>query len=69
MVILNRFSITFILLLSRFQEIYQKLPRGKTGHLNPIMGDDVKLHKKLYLKPSNQFNSTTTNNELCYWEN
>ena len=66
MVILNRFSITFILLLSRFQEIYQKLPLGKTCHLDPIMGDDVKLHKKLYLKPSNQLNITTTDNELCY---
>ena len=47
----------------------QKLPRGKTGHLDPIMGDDVKLHKKLYLKSSTQLNSTTTDNELCYHEN
>ena len=69
MVILNGFSITSILLLSRFQEIYQKLPWGKMGHLDPIMGDDVKLHKKLYLKPSNQLNSTTMDNELCYLEN
>ena len=45
--ILNGFSITFILFLSRFQEIYQKIPRGKTGHLDPIMEDEVKLHKKL----------------------
>ena len=66
MVILNGFSITFILLLSRFQEIYQKLPWGKTGHLDPIMGDDVKLHKKLYLKPTNQLKSTTTENKMAY---
>ena len=37
------------MLLSHFQEIYQKLPQGKTGHLEHIMGDDVKLHKNLYL--------------------
>ena len=66
MVILNGFSITFDLLLSRFQEIYQKLPRGKTGHLDPIMGDDVKLPQKLFLRPTNQLNSTTTARELCY---
>ena len=59
MVILIGFSIFFLFLLSCFQEIYQKLPWGKTGYLDPIMGDDVKLHKKLYLKPSNQLNSTT----------
>ena len=32
------------------------------------MGYDVKLHIKLYSKPSNQLNSTTTDNELCYWK-
>ena len=36
-----------IFLLSCFGEIYQKLPRGKMGHLDPIMGDDVKFPEKL----------------------
>ena len=33
------------------------------------MGDDFKLHQKLFLRPTNQLNSTTTARELCYWEN
>ena len=66
MEMLHGFSIIFQFLLSCFEEIYQKLPRGKTGHLDPNMGDDVKLHKKLYLKPSTQLNSTTDDRKLCY---
>ena len=37
----------------------QKLPRGKTGHLDPIMGNDVKLPKKWFetKKSSEQYNN------------
>ena len=66
MLIQNGFSITCILLLLCFQASYQKLPWGKTGYLDPIKGYDVKLHKKLYLKQSNQLNSTTKDNEKIY---
>ena len=43
---------------------YIKLPWGKTGQLDPNMGDDVKLTQKLFLTPTNQLNSTTTAREL-----